>query len=158
MQGLICSGIEESFVAFLSTGFRSKGECDSTSSAAKRQGYAVGSNRLSAPWSSGRWDRTPPGAFQLRNGCILVRPPHGQFAIRQTDLHHNFMGLGITLRPIHNQAGWVDLAEFPGEGAAYLRQAFGSCRTTVDRTREGCQSSQYPQLSCRTGKRFSPSR
>jgi len=38
-----------------------------------------------------------------------------------------------------NRAVWVDLAEFPVEGSAYLRQAFGSCRPKDDRTPKGCQ-------------------
>src|SRR5215472_17839912 len=107
MQGLICSGIEDSFVTVFSTGFRSKGECDSTSSAAKRQGNAVGSNRLSATWSSGGEDRALPVPGQLANGDGAVGPPHRQLAVRQRNLHHNFARVVITLPPIPTRLrGW----------------------------------------------------
>jgi len=45
-------------------------------------------------------DRTSPGAFQLGNGCILVGPEYGQLAVRDTNLHHDFLRLVITLPPI----------------------------------------------------------
>ena len=37
-------------------------------------------NRLSAPWSSGGWDRTSLVTGQLCNGCILVGPPDGSLS------------------------------------------------------------------------------
>jgi len=58
----------------------------------------LGSSR--AAWSTGGRNRTPPGAFQLCNRCVLVEPPRGQLAIRQTDPHHIFTGLLVTLPPI----------------------------------------------------------
>src|SRR5262249_40213039 len=82
------------------TGFRSKGECDSIRSAAKRQGYAVGSNRLSATWSSGEWDRTPPEPRQLGNGKWSVGPPHRQLALRETYLHEQDVSQAHRLVPI----------------------------------------------------------
>ena len=63
-----------------------------------------------AVWSHGRRERPVPGALRVGKGGLLVGPPHGEFTSRQTDRHQKFMGLGITLRPIHNRAGWVDQA------------------------------------------------
>ena len=57
-------------------------------------------NRLLATWSSGWWNRAPPVTCPLYTGCVLVRPPRGQLAIRQTDPHHIFTGVLVTLPPI----------------------------------------------------------
>ena len=50
------------------------------------------------------------------------------------------MGLGITLRPIHNQAGWVDQAVVGAGDVVASCQRVESCHSTVVRLAQGCQS------------------
>src|SRR5262249_32235646 len=55
---------------------------------------------LSAAWSRKRRDWTTPTPLHFCNGCVLVQPPCGQLAIRQTDPYHIFTRLLATLPPI----------------------------------------------------------
>src|SRR5215831_21179094 len=58
----------------------------------------LGSGRII--WFRKRRDWTTPTPLHVCNGCVLVEPPRGQLSVRQTDPHHIFTGLLVTLPPI----------------------------------------------------------